>query len=48
MTSQPALQAIAIHIFPNILQKKSNQTMKFGQLGEHHKRNTSFQQSCRK
>ena len=32
MTSQPSLQAIAIHILPNISQSKSNQTMEFGQL----------------
>ena len=30
MTSQPGLQTIAIHIFPNISQSKGNQTMKFG------------------
>ena len=32
MTSQPAKQAIAIHIFPNISRSKDNQTMKFDQL----------------
>ena len=35
MTSQPALQTIAIHILPNILQSKGNQTMKFGWLIEY-------------
>ena len=34
MTSQPGLQTIAIHIFPNILQSKGNHTIKFGQLIE--------------
>ena len=29
MTSQPGLQAIAMHILPNILQSKGNQTMRF-------------------
>ena len=37
MKSQPSLQAIAIHILPNISQSKSNQTMKFGQLIEYDK-----------
>ena len=32
MTSQHGLQAISIHIIPNVLQSKYNQTMKFGQL----------------
>ena len=35
MTSQPVLQTIAIHILPNILQSKGNQTMKFGWLIEY-------------
>ena len=34
MMSQPGLQAIAIHILPNISKSKDNQTMKFGQLIE--------------
>ena len=38
MTSQPSEQAIAIHILPNILQSKSNQTMKLGQLIEYNTR----------
>ena len=42
MTSQPELQAIAIHILPNISQSKGNQTMKFGQLIEYNKRNIFF------
>ena len=39
MTSQPGLQTIAIHIFPNFSQSKDIQTMKFDQLIEHDKRN---------
>ena len=31
MTLQPGFQTIAIHILPNILQRKGKQTMKFGQ-----------------
>ena len=41
MTSQPSLQTIAIHILPNISQSNDNQTMEFGQLIEHNKRNYS-------
>ena len=48
MTSQPRLQTIAIHILHNILQSKGNQTMKFGQLIEHNKRNIFLQKLCRK
>ena len=32
MTSQPGLKTIVIHILPNILRSKDNQTMKLGQL----------------
>ena len=45
MTSQPGLQAIAVHILPNISQSKGNQTIKFGQLIEYNKRNIFFQKS---
>ena len=48
MMSQPGLQAIAIHILPNISQSKGNQTMKFGQLIEYNKRNIFLQKLCRK
>ena len=48
MTSQPGSQTIAIHILPNISQSKGNQTMKFGQLIEYHKRNIFLQKLCRK
>ena len=43
MTSQPGLQAIPIHTLSNISQSKGNQTMTFGQLIEHSKRNIFFQ-----
>ena len=43
MASQPA-----IHILPNILQSKGNQTMKFGQLIECKVKNALLQISCRK
>ena len=39
MTTQPSLQTIPIHILPNISQSKDKQTMNFGQLIEHNKRN---------
>ena len=48
MTSQPGLQTIAIHIFPNISQSKGNQTMKFGQLIEYNKKNIFLQKICKK
>ena len=48
MTSQPGLQTIAIHIFPNISQRKGNQIMKFGQLIEYNKRNIFIQKLCGK
>ena len=48
MTSQPGLQTIAIHISPNISQSKGNQTMKFGQLTQYHKRNIFLQKICGK
>ena len=48
MTSQPVLQTIAIHVLSNISQSKGNQTMKFGQLMEHNKRNIFLQKLCGK
>ena len=39
MTSQPGEQRIATHILLNISRIMGNQTMKFGQLVEHPKRN---------
>ena len=40
--SQIGLQAIAIHILPNISQSKGNQTKQFGQLIEYNKRNIFY------
>ena len=48
MTSEPGLQAIAIHILPNISQSKGNQTMKFDQLIEYNKINIFPKKLCRK
>ena len=48
MTSQPGLQTIAIHIFPNISKSKGNQTMRFSQLIEYNKKNIFLQKLCRK
>ena len=48
MTSQPGLQATAVHILPNISQSKGNQTTKFGQLIDYKKGNIFFQKLCRK
>ena len=48
MTSQPGLQAIAIHVLLNISQSIRNQTIKFGHLIEYNKRNTNLQKLCRK
>ena len=48
MLSQPGSQQMLIHILPNISQSKGNQTMKFGQLIEHKKRNIFLQKLCRK
>ena len=48
MTSQPGLQAIVVHILPNISQSKDNQTMIFGQLIGYKKRNIFFQKLCGK
>ena len=42
MTSQPGLQTIAVHILRSISQSKGNQTVKFGHLIEHNKRNIFF------
>ena len=48
MTSQPGYQTIAIHIFPNILRSKYNQTMKFGPLIEYNTRNIFVEKSYTK
>ena len=39
MTSQPASQTAAIHIFTNTSRTKDNQVMKFGQLIKYNMRN---------
>ena len=43
MASQPGSQTIAIHILSNISHSKGDQTMKFGQLIKHNKRNILLQ-----
>ena len=48
MTSPPGLQAIAIHILPNISQRNGNQTLRYGQLIGYDKRNISLQKLCGK
>ena len=48
MTSQRGYQTIAIHILPNILRSKDNQTMKFGPLIEHNTRNIFVEKSYTK
>ena len=45
MTSQPGQQTIVIHILPNILRSKCNQTMKFGQLIEYNIRQIFIEKS---
>ena len=42
MTCQPGLQAIAVHILPNIYQSEGKQTIKFGRLIEYNKGNIFF------
>ena len=48
MTSQPGQQTIVIHILPNILRIKDNQTMKYGQLIEFSMRKTFLEKPCTK
>ena len=48
MTSQPAWQSIVIHILPNILRKKGNQTMILGQLIEYNIGNIILEKSYTK
>ena len=45
MASNPGSQAIKIHILPNIVRNKGNQTMKFGQSIEY-STNIFLQKSC--
>ena len=48
MTSPSGKQKITMHIFPNILRSKANQTMKFGQLTEYNMRNVFLEKSYTK
>ena len=48
MRSQSGQQTIVIHILPNILRSKGNQTVKFGQLIEYNMRNISLEKSYTK
>ena len=48
MTSQPGKQTIVIHVLPNILRNKDNQTMKFGQLREYNMENIFFEKAYTK
>ena len=48
MTSQPSQQTIAIHILPNIVKSKGNQTMKLGRLIEYNMRNIFLKKSYTK
>ena len=48
MKSQTGKQKTAIHILPNILRNKGNQTMKFGQLIEYNMRNIFLEKSYTK
>ena len=45
MMSQPGEETIVIHILPNSLRGKRNQTMKFGQLIEYNIRNIFLEKS---
>ena len=45
MTLQPRYQAFVMHILPNILRSKDNQTMKFGQSIEYNVRNIFVEKS---
>ena len=45
MTTQSGKQAITIHILPNILRSKGNQTIKFGQLIGYNMRNIFLEKS---
>ena len=48
LTSKPEKQTITIHILLNISKRKSNLTMKYGQLIEYNETNTFLQTSWRK
>ena len=48
MTSQAGQQAIAMHILPNIVRRKGNQTITFGQLMKYNIGNISLEKSYTK
>ena len=48
MTSELGYKAIVMHILPNILRSKNNQTMKLGQLIEYNIRNIFLEKSYKK
>ena len=48
MISEPGLKRIAIRILSNISRSKDNQTTKFGQLIEYHKRKFFLEKLCGK
>ena len=48
MTSLPGKQTTSIHILPNILRSKDNQTMEFGQLIEYKMRKNFLKKSYTK
>ena len=45
MTSQPGLQPIVIHVLPDILRSKCNQSVKYGQLIEYNMRTILLKKS---
>ena len=48
MTSENDKQIITIHMLPNTLRIKSNQTLKFSRLIEHNMRHIFLEKSCTK
>ena len=48
MTSQAGQEIVQIHILPNLLRSRGNQTMKFGQLIEYSMKNIFFEKSYTK
>ena len=42
MTSQPGKKTVLTHVLPNILRKKGDQVMKFGQIREYNMKNIFF------
>ena len=46
MTSSTGKQIITIHILPNVLKSKGDQSMKFGQLVEYNAINIFLQNLC--